>query len=516
MSKSQEDLQNRGDGGISTQEIPSEDAENPKLDWLRKKLKQWKNADNYAEQEKIGATIRNFLQNNDNLQGWAYDHGWGDADFTLKKPGDKGKDGKGGGGKGGGGGKPNAPKTDGDLLPGELGKHYSVVRYNGKQYVVYKVKVPGSNRYMKAMWKVTDPDKHGIDADAGQQLTRGQFKELQMFGTADEIVRRNGGDKNPLKKFMEELRRRYGGTSYLKNKQVLGILVEGFLENADPGAIEDRIRQTDWYQKRTARQREWELGLSDRERDVQVDQMRGQMTNFLQTIFGPTMNWRKHFEGLDKNLANLAENIASGKWDDPSAAFADWQRRMQNKAEKIEGTAAWQARQKEVEEGRAFLNRPEDMFEQVRAQATEWLGYMGKPASGNRKNPERNTLWAWANQLTSGKKSIHDFQAWLRTKAQTLHPYLGPDEKWMDRASTYKSAAEEYLGEALAWDDKLLRDFVKRDDQGAPLKGGSVALTAWDFERAVKEDPRFRRSQGAVEEASAVADALGQLMSGAA
>lgn len=487
---------------------------------LQRLINRWKRA---KGQEKLDLfdKINKVIRNHPNASSFAQNLGFTPSQGpptpggTGSKAGGQQGSNKGPGKQDGGKKGPKKPDVEGDMLPGKQGAQYHLVRYNGKQYVEYVVKVPGSDRRMRGIWRVENAEAHGFDPDEGQQLTKQQFKDRQFFGTADEITRRNGGDKNPFKKFVDDLRRRYGGTSYLRNKDVFGILVEGFLENADPGAIEDRIRRTDWYQNRTARQREWELALSKEERGIQVDQMKTRMQSALADIFGPTRNWRNFLPGLDGRLEDVAQKIASGVWDDPAAAFADWQERIKRRAEKIEGTTAWIQRTQRGEEERAFTNRPEDMFERVRAEMVDWLGYKGLLSPGNRKRPERNTLWSWANELVNGTKSEADFQQFLRTKAQTLYPYLSPDEKWMERASTYKQQAEEYLGRTLDWNDRLLGDFVKRDEEGNPLQGGKVAMTFSDFEHAVKNDRRFQHSQTAVESASGVADFIARTMSGA-
>lgn len=421
-----------------------------------------------------------------------------------------GNGGQGGGGNKGGKNKPGA--IEGDLLPGERGKHYRLIRYNGRQYVVYSTKVPGTNRRVQMAWRVQNPERHGFDEKDGNPITRQQFRSLNVFGTSGEITRANGGNKNPFKKFLEEGEARYGGMSIWRNKETFGILMSAFLEKEDPSLTEARLRQTKWWQKRTADQREWEMVLSDKERDIRLRQTEDNMKGFLTEIYG-TANWRKHID-QDK-VGEWAKNVASGVWDSPDEAMNWWQNRMLRKAEKVEGTKAWVDKSEEQRELRIIRNRPEETFESVRQRAREMLGPRWAPSAGDQSKPDPRTMWWWAKRLSNGQMSQHVFESWLRSRKENLHPYLDPDESWMDRASIYKGQAEQILGRPLSFDDDLFRDFTRRDEEGNPFGEGKVSMTASDFEKAVKNDQRFARSETAINLGSSFADLLGRTLAGA-
>lgn len=399
----------------------------------------------------------------------------------------------------------NKPKFEGDLLPGEQGKHYQLVRYNGRTYVVYKVDV--GRKSVRVAWRIQpkDFDKHGFEEGVGRQITKAQMKNLQVFGTSDEIVRRKGGNKHPFKKWIEELDAIYGGTSILKNKETLGILVSGFLEREDPGITEAKLRKSKWYQKRTAYEREWEMVKTAAERQQVLKRTTEDVRLALDEIYG-TVNWRNHVN--EDQVENWATNIASGKWDEPRAALNSLINRLTRKAEKVEGTTAWQAKQEEAISAREFRNRPEEMFEQVRQQAINWLGYHG--------TPDRATMKKMAEDLAFARMSQAEFEQYLRKRKQELYPYLDPNESFMDRQSVFKSIAENLLGTTLSSRDKLLRDFAAKDESGQVLANGKQAMSAWDFEKLVRSDDRFWTSKTATEEGFGLYNMLNETFNGVA
>src|SRR5262245_41144969 len=106
--------------------------------------------------------------------------------------------------------------------------------------------------------------------------------------------------------------------------------------------------------------------------------------------------------GLNLNrLKKEAENIASGKYGDPSEGFEIWLAQERNRVEQIEGTQAWIERQQEIEDRNQFLNRPEEMYEQLRQDAMQWLG----PGS----LPDSDVLRDWSERLVAGTASQADW-----------------------------------------------------------------------------------------------------------
>ena len=403
--------------------------------------------------------------------------------------GTSGTGGTGGGGGGGGGGSASA-HLEGDLLPGERGRHYKLVRFDGETWVVFSKRFHGVN--IKGAWRIKpgDMEKHGFEEGAGRQITRDEFERLQVFGTTDEIVRRRGGNKDPFEKFFDDLSDSYPeGASILRNRESLGVLLSGFLEGQDQSLIEARLRKTEWYQNRTSYEREWEMVRTEEEREQILKRTSGNIRLALDELFG-TVNWRKHVD--EKDVDNFALKIASGRWDEPGQAFEFLTQRLRKRAERIEGTAAWMERQQREAEQRQFGQRPDEVFEQLRSDAIQWLGYDGKP--------DEATLRAWAEDLAFSRKPEAAWKQYLRQTKKQLYRYLDPDTPFMDFASAYKSRAEEILGTQVSWQDPLLKNFVAKDETGKPIDGGKTAMDMWDFERRVRKDDRFYTSRVGEEE----------------
>lgn len=375
------------------------------------------------------------------------------------------------------------------------------MRYGGASYVVYSVTLPNGQK-LKLSWKVKaeDMEAHGIEEGAGRRITKSQFKALNFFGTTDEIQRR-GLDEHPFQKFLKSLQEIYGPVSWLRNKEYMATLLMGYAEKWEPAELEQRLRRTDWYQNRSAYQRQWEQTFTKADREDSLKTWNARVEDELRNLYG-LVGWRD--AGITgEQMQAWTRKIASGVWGDPDEAFRTWAMEQRQKAEKLEGTQAWIERQAEEEAQRAFLNRPEDMFERIRAEAVQWLGPMGRP--------DQETLKRWAEDLVSERKSDGDWQQFLRRQAQALYPFLDPDEPWQDRASAYKSIAEQTWGSPIEWNDPILRSLGATDPNGAPTGSG---LSFDDFERAVRTDDRFWGSNRARDEGFGLVSYLNETFNG--
>lgn len=146
----------------------------------------------------------------------------------------------------------------------------------------------------------------------------------------------------------------------------------------------------------------------------------------------------------------------------------------------MEGTPAWMAGEQELEAQRAFLNRPEDMLEQIKQQALFWLGPRGVPDDA--------TLQRWATDLVSQVKSDADWQQFLQNQAQALYPWLGPNEGWQDRAASYKQIVESTWGSPIGWDHEILSHLGQADANGG-FTGSAMPFD--EFEKLVRSKPEF-------------------------
>jgi hypothetical protein len=373
-----------------------------------------------------------------------------------------------------------------NLLPGVFGKDYRLVRYGGKFYVVYQVKLPNGGR-TSLSWRVTDDDMKafGLNANKARNITKAEFGALNFFGNASEIQRR-GEDKHPFDKFLKNLKEVYGNVSWLEDSDYMSVLLMGHIEGWSEAELTERLRRTKWFQNRTEAERAWEFDMSKAERNVSLKTLRQDVADMLQGLYG-TVKWQDHV--AKENVEQWILNVASGKWGDPSEGFAFLEGRLRNQAERIEGTTAWIELQQTLQDDAAFLNAPEERFEEVRAEALRWLGPHGRP--------DQATLWQWAKDLVAGTRSDADFQGFLRNQAKALYPYLGTDETWQDRASTYKRIVEEDWGTAIGWEHSILTDIGMRDENG---NFTGAALSFDDFRKKARERPEFWQGSVAREE----------------
>lgn len=380
------------------------------------------------------------------------------------------------------------PPIKNDLLPGKKGVDFHYVSYGGKVYVVYRVQV-GPGKFVNMSWKV-EKDQYkalGVTAQSARNISKSAFKGLNYFGSSSEIAQ---GDKDvhPFQQYIRKLKDLHGNVSWLGNKEFMSVMLMGYAENWSAEELRQRLTQTNWYQGRTSYQRSWELDKGEADREADIELWSTRMTEAVRELYGPGMSLDE--AGFDKELLKKdVQKLASGVWGSPEDGFATWLEKQRRAAEKIEGSTAWIERQQALEEQRSFMNRPEDVFEQIREEAMRWLGPKGIP--------DRQTLQGWAEDLVSEKRSDGDFQKFLRQQAKALYPWLGPDEAWQDRASVYKNLMEEELGRSVRWDDGMLYELGGADVNGVPT---NTPLSFDEFAVKVRSKPEWWKSARAEEE----------------
>lgn len=371
------------------------------------------------------------------------------------------------------------PAGDGpSVIPGKEGTDYHFVQYGSAVYVVYRVKLP-NGKFVNTTWRVEKDDYEALGIKPGgvKRIGKSQFQSLNVFGSSNEIAR-TGSEEHPFQQYLKDLRERYGNVSWFSNREFMSVMLMGWAENWSAAELEQRIKRTDWYQSRTDATRQWELELTKKEREKQKEVWRTRIADELDNLYGPAVDWRGTIKPSE--IKAWAERIASGKLGNPSEGAEIWLANMRKKAEKVEGSQAWIERQKLIEEQKGFMNRPEDVREKIRAEALEWLGPRGLP--------DNATLRKWSEDLVSENKSDGDWQKFLRNQAKSLYPWLGTDERWQDRAGSYKRIAEDAWGQPVSWDNKYLYELGERNAQGA-LTGKTLGYD--DFEKLVRSDKRF-------------------------
>jgi len=388
-----------------------------------------------------------------------------------------------------------------DYLPGSYGTDYEFVSYGGKVYVVYRVGL-GGGKTLQMSWVIPkeDLEHYGASGRRVKRISRDQFQGLQFFGEASQITQTGGADEHPFQKYLKELSETYPEASWLNNSEFVGTLLEGWVEQWDGNTLQQRLENTKWYQSRTDRERDWEQ-MADAQKQAEIKSMQVRMMESAKELLGAGFNLRDL--GISpKEFEEDVLKVVSGAWGDPEYGFLVWSTKLQRKSSRVEGTPAWIEKQQGKEEQRAFLNRPEELAFQLQQQAFEWLG----PGA-----LDKDTVKKWAEKLVSKTKTQADWEQFLRRQAQALYPWLGPEESWQERASSYKAIAEDLLGQPVGWDDKLLKSLGAADAKGVP---NGAALGYDDFERAVRSTNRFWKGPVARDEGYAMIAKIDEMFRG--
>jgi hypothetical protein len=393
---------------------------------------------------------------------------------------DNNDSGGGTGGKGGGGGSKNLKKQaqDNRLLDGG-----TTIRLPSGMYVqMYEYRIDGQVTRVGVKLG-TDADKvrsrYGLNTADAKSFTAAQAKRIKNIGWADELTpAMRKGDKHVLKSLTRYLRNQYGGQPILEDDEVMGVVIANSMFGWTQGEFENRLRQTGWYKNTNDYQREWATTISPKQKKDTIGQTLERVVNTLEDHYG--LDWSKHVKGGMGTAREAANKIASGVWGTPDAGFGYWAENQFDRAAKIEGTNAWRSRQKEEEERRRELNRPEDMAEKLRSEAINYLGQInGKPLLDNQ------TLKRWSVDLVTGERSDAEWTGFLRQQLKALHPYFDPNIAFQDQAAPYRSVYESVMGSPVSWDDPLLRQFHALDKDGNAVRDQPMSLH--DFELAARD-----------------------------
>ena len=387
--------------------------------------------------------------------------------------------------------------TPSNPFPGVFKQDYRFVVYGGQTYIVYVVQMPGGGR-MEVSWRLNkeDLEAFGVKPDQIAHIGKNAFSQLNNLGSWDQVSSSTLPEEHPFRTFLKDLGRQHGDVSWLQDENFVSVLLEGWAEGWSEPEIQNVLEQTKWYKSRNEAQRAWELDLNPADRRTQMKSWTTQVSDALRELYGADFNLKE--AGITQRKINKwAEEIASGRWGDPSQGFQQWLSSQQHKAEDVEGTPAWISRQQELEAQREFANRPEEMFQALRDEAMYWLGPQALPSN--------DTLRKWANDLVTEISSEADWKQFLQKQTQTLYPFLGANVPWQQFADPYKAIAEKTWGAPVNWDHPLLQQLGGVDEKGSAT--GS-ALSFYDFEKLVRQDPRYWGGPVAREEGFALFNQL--------
>jgi hypothetical protein len=396
------------------------------------------------------------------------------------------------------------PQTDPSrAFPGAFGKDYHFVTYGGQTYVVYSVVLPGGKKF-EISWKLSDDDvkRLGIKPDRIKRIGKDAFQNLNNLGAWADVAANTLPDEHPFQTFLKELRRQHGNVSWLDDPEFVSVLLEGWAEGWGEAEIQNVLEQTSWYQTRNEAQRAWEMDLNRADRRTSTKNMVTTIQDALRELYGAEFNLSD--AGItQQKIKKWAEQIASGRWGDPSQGFQQWLSTQTRAAEQVEGTPAWISLQQQLQDEREFANGPEEMYEALRQEASYWLGPNGVMSE--------ETLRQWSSDLFSGVSSQADWSQFLQQQAQTLYPYLGDNTPWQQFADPYKAMIERLWGAPVDWDHPLLQQLGGTGPDGAAT---GTPVSFYDFELLVRQDPQFWSGQVARTEGFELLSLLNQTFRG--
>lgn len=377
--------------------------------------------------------------------------------------------------------KPNKQaQARNNRLLGKKGQDYDIVRGPKGSYVArYKFKIDGEVVQIGVRIPRNELARYGIKQGEGKAITKEQMKRIQNIGWADELAPHiRQGDKHVMKALTRYLRNQYGGQGILGNDEVMATVIANSMFGWSAGEFENRLRQTKWYQDTNEYQRQWQTTMSAEQQKETTQKYEQQVVNALEEHYG--FDWAKYVEGGVKQVRVWAEQIARGRWGEPGEGFALWSEKQFDKAAALEGTPAWVANQKKAEDDRAYLNRPEDMFETLRDQELARFG---------RTIMDHDTRMAWATDIVTEAKPNSDWDELMRRTQKQLYPFFDENFTYTEQATPFKGAIRNVIGTDVDWDDPLMQQI------GALDKDGNVTdqtRSLYDFEQYIRDnDPRF-------------------------
>lgn len=403
------------------------------------------------------------------------DDGEGNGNGNKNKNKDKDEE------KKGPGSKHTDPGYSRKLPPG-----YRAVRGgDGNIYLVWNSKYgpKGNRKDFPGLWQLKENqlDQYGIKKSDIKNVSEDQWARLKKnkFGYVGDIEFRG---RHPIRAFMEEMSQLYGiAPGMLRNRGVMEVLFEAWMEEKDAGWITSQLKQTDWWDNKTKQRRQWIFDMSAADRKDTVQRVLDSAKQLAVDRFG-AVNWMDHID--IKDLDAWAKKVASGVigWDSNTL-----QNKIENLARGVVGTTAF------VEWEQQTPGTPQDIdsaFEDVRSAAINWMGHFAKPSQGELKD--------WATKIATGALTMDQFNAMMRKRKQDMFPWLSPDEGYLERSGSYKNIAERLFGTTIGWDDRTLADLTGRDKNGAST---GTAMTLDEYDKYIrKNDSRFWEGPVAKEE----------------
>lgn len=293
------------------------------------------------------------------------------------------------------------------------------------------------------------------------------------WGDLSEINLRADTPWDDLK---EKIFSSFGWVPGLDDPEVRRTILQGFFEGWNETQFTVEYRKTNYFNTLTDTQRKW-VGLSEAERAQRTQSIAVELAESYKDIWGEVVPLD------DDDIQAAAMKIASGQ-----DLLEKWKFDQRKLAGEVEGTPESVKRDREQRDLLAEGNKAENLALYAENQWREWVGPGGIPKGFGKK---------WGDQINAGTKSEADLENYLKSLSSSRWAQKPPDLTWQDWATPYKSQIQNTLElSTLDDEDRLLNRILNQDISGQ------------DLNVMIRQDERFRKTQGLYNELSGAASNL--------
>lgn len=160
------------------------------------------------------------------------------------------------------------------------------------------------------------------------------------------------------------------------------------------------------------------------------------------------------------------------------------------------------------------LRRGDGASRALYGDAAQLHNHMTQVAQNYGVGYSESWLTSWVNEISSGRNSIDGWEAIMRARAKAAFPQFAQQ---IDAGMTIRDIADPYIATyaqtlEVPETDVTLRDsMIQRAlSQSGPDGTTQTAMPMWQFQRQLKDDPRYDRTQQAKDDAFAALGKIGR------
>lgn len=321
---------------------------------------------------------------------------------------------------------------------------------------------------------------------SGRPITRVSNREyLKRYGNtvsgglADELTRIPAGF-GTYKGYWDSLLNQILGTTNPAryDPEVLRVIAEvAGRPDMSEAEIENKLKATQWYQKRTEGELEWN-SLSEAERELRRKETAARMAEQWRTFVGEPISPN------DPRISKFIDEIASGK-----TGIGSWTESYVKPRALLNPESPWSRTLREEREAQNQRgNDIENTANRLREEARRW----GQQLS-------EKTLLGWAQDIVEGTRSDKDVLDMLEKRARGLFPTLGAGLDVETAAAPYIETYRRVMEEETS--------VLGKDVMRAMVNGETLL----DFETRLKSTTGWQDTANAREETFSMLGQVGQM-----